>query len=51
MKFCHKKHQLQMLSQIQPKECVKFVSKENDKDETNCEHKAKVKVWVKFVQS
>ena len=48
MTFCHKKHQLQMLSQMQPKECVKFVFNEN---ETNCEHKAKVKVWVKFVQS
>ena len=44
MKFCHKKHQSQMLSQIKPKECVKLVFKENNKDEINCEHKATVKV-------
>ena len=39
----------EILSQKTP--ITNVVSKENDKDETNCEHKATVKVWVKFVQS
>ena len=39
----------EILSQKTP--ITNVVSKKNDKDETNCEHKAKVKEWVKFVQS